>query len=243
LKQIIKISVHKNNMKTEYIIQTKNLSRIYRMGGETVKALDEVDFDVHPGDFVALVGTSGSGKSTLLNLIGGLDRPTSGMVEVCGKDLSVQTSKELALHRRYTVGMVFQSFNLIPSMTAAENVQLALTLAEIGRTDRKRRSLEILAKVGLEGRTQHKPGEMSGGEQQRTAFARALANNPKILLADEPTGNLDSKTSHEMMNLLKSINANGMTIVMVTHNLTLAEEYCENILHLTYGKLASGGQL
>ena len=128
-------------------------------------------------------------------------------------------------------------------MTAAENVQLALTLAEIGRTDRKRRSLEILAKVGLEGRTQHKPGEMSGGEQQRTAFARALANNPKILLADEPTGNLDSKTSHEMMNLLKSINANGMTIVMVTHNLTLAEEYCENILHLTYGKLASGGQL
>lgn len=230
-------------MSKPVIIKTENLSKIYKMGSSTVTALDQVNLMVYRGEFLALVGASGSGKSTLLNLIGGLDRPNNGRVIVCDKDLCVKTPKELALHRRYNVGMLFQSFNLIPSMTAAENVQLALTLAGVVRSDRRRRTLQVLSNVGLEERKNHKPGELSGGEQQRTALARALVNEPKILLADEPTGNLDSKTSMEIMELFKRINTQGMTILLVTHNMTLAEKYCGRILHLTFGKLKDEGDM
>jgi putative ABC transport system ATP-binding protein len=231
------LTVHTVIMSNEIIINIEQLSKIYKMGSSEVRALDGIDLSVLVGEFLALVGTSGSGKSTLLNLICGLDRPSSGSVIVCEKDLSKQTPKQLALHRRYNVGMVFQSFNLIPSMTAAENVQLALTLAGVGHNEKKSRTFQVLSNVGLEERKNHKPGELSGGEQQRTALARALVNQPKILLADEPTGNLDSKTSVEMMELFKRINAQGMTILMVTHNTSLAEKYCGRILHLTYGKI------
>ena len=224
-------------MSNAFIIKTEQLSKVYRMGSSIVNALDAVDLTVCTSELLALVGASGSGKSTLLNLIGGLDSPSSGKVIVCGKNLSQQSPKELAMHRRHNVGMVFQSFNLIPSMTAAENVQLALTFAGIRRSERKQRAMQVLSSVGLEDRQSHRPSELSGGEQQRTALARALANQPKILLADEPTGNLDGKTSIEIMELFKRINAKGMTILLVTHNVSLAERYCDRLLHISYGKI------
>jgi putative ABC transport system ATP-binding protein len=202
--------------------------------------VDGVTLSVKKGDFAALLGTSGSGKSTLMNLIAGLDHATSGSVVVEGQDLSQMGPRELALHRRHTIGMVFQSFNLVPNMTLTENVELPMRFAEVERTERRSRAQEALRRVGLTGRLEHRPSEMSGGEQQRAALARALVNRPKILLADEPTGNLDSRTGTEIMDLIRELNRTlEMTVIMVTHERPLAERYASRLIFLGDGKLIS----
>src|SRR4051812_15596782 len=210
------------------------------MGESVIRAVDGISLSVATGEFVALLGTSGSGKSTLMNLLGGLDRPSSGAVIVQGRDLAKFSSEELAKYRRHTVGMVFQSFNLVPTMTLEENVELPLRFAEVERHERDDRVREALGRVGLLQRMEHRPSELSGGEQQRTAIARALVNRPQVLLADEPTGNLDSRTGTEIMNLLKELNKSlKMTVVMVTHERPLAEAYADRMLFLGDGKLLS----
>jgi|SRR5579875_909380 len=214
------------------------LSRHYRMGGALITAVDQVTFSVRRGDFAALLGSSGSGKSTLLNLIAGLDRPTGGSIQVQGQNLAEMNAHELARYRRATVGMVFQAFNLLPRMTLLENVELPLRLAERPRSERFALVREALEVVHLDRRLAHRPLELSGGEQQRAALARALVNHPKILLADEPTGNLDSATGEEIMRLLQSFNRNlGMTIVMVTHEQPLAARFANRIFTMADGKL------
>jgi putative ABC transport system ATP-binding protein len=223
-------------------IRLEHISRHYTMGEAVIRAVDDVSLDLPTGEFLALLGSSGSGKSTLLNLIAGLDRPTSGAVIASGEDLSKVSSLELARYRRQTVGMVFQSFNLLPRMTLEENVELPLRLAEVERGDRAARVQEALGRVGLEKRSGHRPSELSGGEQQRAAIARALVNRPKILLADEPTGNLDSTTGESILTLLKEIQKNpGMTIVMVTHERPLAERFADRLAVMGDGKLLSNG--
>ncbi len=218
------------------------VSRHYTMGASVVRAVDDVSFTVRQGEFLALLGSSGSGKSTLLNLIAGLDRPTSGAVIVQSRNLAEMTSLELARYRRQTVGMVFQSFNLLPRMTLEENVELPMRLAEVSRPERADRVREALERVHLEKRLTHRPGELSGGEQQRAALARALVNRPQILLADEPTGNLDSSTSDEILHLLREINQSlGVTMVMVTHERRLAEQFADRIAVMSDGKLSSDG--
>jgi putative ABC transport system ATP-binding protein len=187
---------------------------------------------------VCLLGTSGSGKSTLLNIVAGLDRPSSGSVMVFGRDLAKLNSLELAQYRRATVGVVFQAFNLIPSMTVEENVELPMRFAEVDRADRPARVREALERVGLGARIAHRPTELSGGEQQRVAIARALVNRPLLLLADEPTGNLDSSTGEEILQLLREFNRTlGTTVLMVTHERALAERYADRMLFLADGKL------
>jgi putative ABC transport system ATP-binding protein len=218
-------------------IRAERVSRHYRMGTALIRAVDEVSLTVRAGEFLALLGSSGSGKSTLLNLMAGLDRPTAGAIYAGGRDLAGMNSQELARHRSRTVGMVFQAFNLLPRMTLEENVELPLRLAEADRSERAARVREALERVGLGPRLGHRPGELSGGEQQRAALARALVNRPKILLADEPTGNLDSRTGEEVLGLLRQINQSGMTIVMVTHERTLAERLADRIVYLADGKL------
>ena len=222
------------------VVTARDLTKHYTMGQVVVRALDGVSLDVDPGDFVGLLGTSGSGKSTLLNLLAGLDRPTAGTLEVMGDDLSRVSSDALSLHRRQRVGMIFQSFNLISTMTAADNVALSMMFASVPRAARDARASELLTSVGLGGRQSHRPKELSGGEQQRVAVARALANQPQILLADEPTGNLDSKTSSEIMGLLQDLNQrDGKTVVMVTHDAALAEKYARRIVTLSDGRIVS----
>src|SRR5579862_5496749 len=204
-------------------IRSENLCRHYRMGDALIRAVDGVSLQVRSGEFVALLGTSGSGKSSMLNLIAGLDRPTSGSVVVQGRDLAKLSREELAKYRLHVVGMVFQSFNLIPNMTLIENVELPLRFAEVDRGQRESMARGALERVGLRARLNHRPSELSGGEQQRAALARALINGPKLLLADEPTGNLDSHTGTEIMDMLRDLNReSGMTIVMVTHERALA---------------------
>ncbi len=219
-------------------VTTVSLVRHYRLGRSTIPAVDGVSLTVHRGEFVALLGASGSGKSTLLNLIAGLDSPTSGAIVVEGQNLSTLDPLELAQYRRHTVGMVFQSFNLVQTMTLQENVELPMRFAEVKRRDRRARVQEALERVGLSARFEHRPSEMSGGEQQRAALARALVNRPKVLLADEPTGNLDSKTGTEIMNLIKELNRTlEMTVIMVTHEKPLAERYATRLVFLGDGKM------
>jgi putative ABC transport system ATP-binding protein len=223
-------------------IRLDHVSRHYTMGEAVIRAVDDVSLDLPSGEFLALLGSSGSGKSTLLNLMAGLDRPTSGAVIAHGQDLSKVSSLELARYRRQTVGMVFQSFNLLPRMTLEENVELPLRLAEVDRGDRAARVRESLERVGLAKRIGHRPSELSGGEQQRAAIARALVNRPRILLADEPTGNLDSATGESILTLLREIQKNpGMTIVMVTHERPLAERFADRLAVMGDGKLLSNG--
>jgi len=220
------------------VIRSENVCRHYHMGETVIRAVDGITLGVTPGEFLALLGSSGSGKSSLLNLIAGLDRPTSGSVVVQDRDLAKLSREELAKYRLHVVGMVFQSFNLIPSMTLVENVELPLRFAEVDRGDRESLSREALERVGLKGRLHHRPSELSGGEQQRAALARALINKPKLLLADEPTGNLDSHTGSEIMDMLRDFNRDlGMTVVMVTHERTLAERYAQRMVFLADGKL------
>jgi putative ABC transport system ATP-binding protein len=219
-------------------ITAEKASRQYKLGDTLIHAVNEVSLEVRAGEFLALLGSSGSGKSTLLNLLAGLDRPTSGAIHVEGRDLAALDAKELARYRRDTVGMVFQSFNLLPRMTLEENVELPLRLAEIDRAERSARVAEALERVRLGPRREHRPSELSGGEQQRGALARALVNRPRILFADEPTGNLDSATGEQILLLLQEIQrALGMTIIMVTHERPLAERFANRIAVLSDGRL------
>ena len=220
--------------------QLEHVCRYYAMGEISIRAVDDVSLTVPSGEFLALLGSSGSGKSTLLNLMAGLDRPTTGSIVAARQKLATLSSLELARYRRETVGMVFQSFNLLPRMTLEENVELPLRLAEVERGERRVRVGEALEHVRLTKRIGHRPSELSGGEQQRTAIARALVNRPKILLADEPTGNLDSATGETILTLLREIQSNlGMTIVMVTHERPLAERFADRLLTMGDGKLLS----
>jgi putative ABC transport system ATP-binding protein len=222
------------------VLHAENLTRHYRMGETTVRALDGVSITVNEGEFLALLGTSGSGKSTLLNLIAGLDHATSGTLTAFDQDLAKMSRLEMSHYRRKHVGIIFQSFNLISTMTAADNVALSMMFAEVPRAAREARAQELLGAMGLGARTTHRPRELSGGEQQRVAIARALANDPKLLLADEPTGNLDSRTSREIMALLKDVNAReGRTIVMVTHDANLAAQYAHRTLTMLDGAVIS----
>jgi putative ABC transport system ATP-binding protein len=219
-------------------IRIDNLCRHYRMGEALIRAVDGISIQVESGEFVALLGASGSGKSSLLNLVAGLDRPTSGTVIVQESDLATLSREQLAKYRLHTVGMVFQSFNLIPSMTLLENVELPLRFAEVDRSEREGLARQALDRVGLSARLRHRPTELSGGEQQRASLARALINRPRFLLADEPTGNLDSQTGTEIMNFIREFNEKlGMTIIMVTHERTLAERYAGRMIFLADGKL------
>jgi putative ABC transport system ATP-binding protein len=225
-----------------FSIRAERVTRQYRMGEAVIHAVNEISLDVGAGEFLALLGASGSGKSTLLNLMAGLDRPSSGAILALGRDLAAMSSEELAAHRNRTVGMVFQSFQLLSRMTLEENVELPLRLAEVPRGERPERVREALQRVGLSARTRHRPTELSGGEQQRAAIARALVNQPQILLADEPTGNLDSKTGEEIMSLIAGIHrppsGPGRTIIMVTHERQLAERYADRIVTLSDGAIS-----
>jgi putative ABC transport system ATP-binding protein len=220
-------------------IQLDHISRHYTMGASSVRAVDDLSLVIAQNEFLALLGSSGSGKSTLLNLIGGLDRPTSGSIVSNGQDIATLSSLDLARYRRNTVGMIFQSFNLLTRMTLEENVELPLRLAEVDRTERPGRVREALERVRLTHRLGHRPVELSGGEQQRVAIARALVNRPKILLADEPTGNLDSATGEAILMLLQEQTNYGMTIVMVTHERALAEKFADRLAIMGDGKLLS----
>jgi putative ABC transport system ATP-binding protein len=228
-------------------IHLEHVSRHYQMGETSVRAVDDVSLSVAPGEYLALLGSSGSGKSTLLNLMAGLDRPTSGEIRANGQSLATLSPMDLARYRRHTVGMIFQSFNLLPRMTLEENVELPLRLAEVERSERAARVREALECVRLTHRLGHRPAELSGGEQQRVAIARALVNRPKILLADEPTGNLDSATGEAILSLLRDLQTQlSMTIVMVTHERPLAERFSDRLATMGDGKLlgtspASGG--
>ena len=225
------------------LIQAETVSREYRLGDAVIRAVNGVSLAVRRGEFLALLGSSGSGKSTLLNLLAGLDRPTSGAIRVQDRNLSELDAEELARYRRETVGMVFQSFNLLPRMTLEENVELPLRLAEVDRNERESRVGEALERVGLGPRRQHRPSELSGGEQQRGALARALVNRPTILFADEPTGNLDSVNGEQILLLLREVqNSLGMTIIMVTHERPLAERFANRIAVLSDGRLVSEGE-
>lgn len=224
------------------ILEAHNVTREYLMKAETVRALSGISVSIEPGEFVAILGTSGSGKSTLLNLFGGLDRPTGGEVLFDGKSLTPLSSWEMSRYRLRSVGMIFQSFNLIPTMTARDNVSLALAFAGLSKADRRKRSLELLDRVGLLPRAGHLPSELSGGEQQRVSIARAIANEPQVLLADEPTGNLDSNRATEVIGLLDEMRQReGKTIVLVTHDQELASRYATKIVRLKDGRVVEGG--
>lgn len=209
------------------MISINNVTKIYSRGAERVHALNNVTLEIAKGEYLGVVGPSGSGKSTLMNIIGLLDEPTSGSVSIYNRDFTSLSKSEQNHLRRKTVGFIFQQFLLVPTMTALQNVMLPLYFD--GNRDTKKRALELLARVGLTTRAQHLPSQMSGGEMQRTAIARALANNPSVLLADEPAGNLDSKTAQEIYTLFREINKEGTTIIMVTHNLELAASFPRKI--------------
>jgi putative ABC transport system ATP-binding protein len=224
------------------ILEARKVSKVYQMGATSVAALNDVSLVMDEGEFVSIQGTSGSGKSTLLNMVGGLDHPTSGDVLFNSRALAPLSKKEMARYRRYSVGMIFQNFNLIPTMTAAENVGLALAFGGIRGAQRRQRAEELLSRVGLADRLTHRPSELSGGEQQRVAIARALANNPKLLLADEPTGNVDSTRAHELLALLREmVDKDSLTILMVTHDRELATSFADRIILMKDGSVVNDG--
>lgn len=220
------------------IIETNDISKRYIMGAETIDALKSISINIEKGEYVAFMGPSGSGKSTLMNIIGCLDSPTSGTYVLNGKDVSDMTENELAEVRNKEIGFVFQTFNLLPRQSSLENVALPLIYAGYSKTDRTNRAQQVLESVGLGDRSGHKPNELSGGQRQRVAVARALVNDPSILLADEPTGNLDTKTSYEIMELFEEIHAKGNTIIMVTHEEDIAQ-YAHRIIRLRDGLIES----
>jgi putative ABC transport system ATP-binding protein len=220
------------------ILEVCEVSKSYHKGKVEVPALRDVSFRMDKGDFVSIVGRSGSGKSTLLNLVAGLDRATSGRIIFKGKDLTLMSRGELAYHRRCSVGMVFQAFNLIAHRTALENVALALTFGGVARSSRRDKAAGLLENVGLEHRMDHRPGELSGGETQRVAIARALANSPEALILDEPTGNLDTATSREIIGLLQGLNhEGGITVLMVTHEQDIADAVSTRVIRLKDGSV------
>jgi putative ABC transport system ATP-binding protein len=216
------------------VIQTKDIAKIYQMGTETVEALKSVTININRGEYVAFMGPSGSGKSTLMNIIGCLDTPTRGDYYLSSQNVSHMTENELAEIRNKEIGFVFQTFNLLPRQSALENVALPLIYAGYGKSEREDRAQEVLTSVGLGDRSRHKPNEMSGGQRQRVAVARALVNDPSIILADEPTGNLDTKTSYEIMDLFQMLHDKGNTIVMVTHEDDIAM-YSHRIVRMRDG--------
>jgi putative ABC transport system ATP-binding protein len=221
----------------DIVVRTVNLTRRYEMGDALVDALRGVDLSIARGEFVALVGPSGSGKSTVLNLIGGLDRPSSGEVWIDGTELSGSDERTLTRHRREHVGFVFQSFNLLPRLTAEENVALPLMFNNVPEQERRARARRLLEQVGLGGRLTHRPTQLSGGEQQRVAIARALIGQPALLLADEPTGNLDTSTGAEIMTLLKALNQErGLTLLVVTHDPEVAA-FADRVIKLRDGRV------
>ena len=225
-------------MNSNSFVVTEGLTKVYSSGKINVVALEGVNLSVKKGKFLGVTGQSGSGKSTLMNLLGGLDTPSSGSIKVEGRFISELDKEELALYRRYQVGMIFQTFNIISSYTALENVAFPLLFAGVPKKERNRRAGEMLEKVGLINRKDHRPAELSGGEQQRVAIARALVNEPKILLADEPTGNLDTSTSRQIVQTLVELNKNqGLTIIMISHEQSMLAEFAEEVIHLCDGKV------
>lgn len=222
---------------TTGLIQTSALCRYYHRGQYTIKAIDRVNLEIARGDFLAVVGASGSGKSTLLNLLAGLDSPTSGTIDYCGQTLTGMSHKELSAYRASKVGMIFQSFNLLPYQTAHKNVELALYFRDIAQPERLIKTSAILERLGLADRMGHRPGDLSGGEQQRVAIARALVKDPEILFADEPTGNLDQENTDAIADLLTGFNRDGLTIILVTHDMELARRCARRILRMHYGRI------
>lgn len=220
------------------LIMVRDLAKIYQVGTQEVQALRSVDLDIHKNEFVALMGPSGSGKSTLMNILGCLDSPSRGSYFLNGSDVSTMEDDDLAEVRNREIGFIFQTFNLLPRYSALENVALPLIYKGVAKTKRNERAREVLAQVGLADRVEHKPNELSGGQRQRVAVARALVNSPSIILADEPTGNLDTKTSYEIMALLDEIHRNGNTIILVTHEEDIAQ-HAQRIVRLRDGLIES----
>jgi putative ABC transport system ATP-binding protein len=217
-------------------IQVTSLRKSYQMGRETVHALAGVDLNIERSSFYAVMGPSGSGKSTLLYLLGGLDRPSAGQIQVAGQSLEGMDENALAHYRRRTVGFIFQSFNLIPSLTALENVAFPMRFARVSRRQRHARAQELLGRVGLADRARHRPTELSGGQQQRVAIARALVNDPQLILADEPTGNLDTASGHTIMQVLSELHHSGRTVLVVTHDPRMSA-YATDTTHMIDGKI------
>ncbi len=226
-------------MKTEQeaVIQVKGLYKVYKVGDTKVRALNGVDFQIQRGEFCAIVGASGSGKSTLLNMLAGLEKPTKGTIVIAGEHMEKKSENELVAFRRKHIGFIFQSFNLLPTMNAVENVALPLTFQGMSKVKREKMAEDAIKLVGLQKYRKHKPTQMSGGQQQRVGVARALVVNPEIIFADEPTGNLDSHTSEDVMNLMKKVvREQNQTLIMVTHDNHLAE-YADRIFHIKDGKI------
>lgn len=219
------------------LIELESVAKYYEMGESIVRALDKINVNVEQGDFVAIMGPSGSGKSTAMNLVGSLDLPTQGRIFLNGKNIAHLEESELAQLRGKEIGFIFQSFNLIPNLTAKENVMLPMLFQGISREEREHKAEELLKLVGLSDRMNHYPNQLSGGQQQRVAIARSLVNDPQVILADEPTGNLDSRTEESIMNFLDDLNKKGKTIIMVTHEPHLAERHAKTIYWLKDGKV------
>ena len=219
------------------VIDIRNLRKVYRMGEERIVAVNNISLSITQGEICCLLGKSGSGKSTLLNLVAGLEKPTKGEIIFNNQHIERMNENQLANFRQKYVGFVFQSYNLLPTLTALENVTLPLIFQKMPKKAREKQAMEMLKAVGLENRAHHKPGEMSGGQQQRVSIARAFINNPQVVFADEPTGNLDTKTTYEMMDLITGLaKKNNQTLVIVTHDLEISD-YCDRIIHLSDGKI------
>ncbi len=221
----------------KHFLELRNVAKHYRMGDTTVKAVDGISLSIEQGDFIAIMGPSGSGKSTGMNLVGALDTPTHGTIFLDGHDIAYLEESELAQLRGKKIGFIFQSFNLIPNLTAKENIMLPMLFQGVEREEKEARAGELLALVDLADRADHYPNQLSGGQQQRVAIARALANDPDIILADEPTGNLDTKTGEKVLHFLDKLHKQGKTIIMVTHDQHLAQEHAQTIYWLKDGKV------
>ena len=224
------------------LIELKDIYKIYHMGDEEVRANDGITLTIYKGEFVAIVGKSGSGKSTLMNIIGALDVPTEGSYYLGGEDVSDMSDDQLAVIRNKMIGFIFQQYNLLPKLNLLENVELPLLYAGVGREERRERAMESLEKVGLKEKWRNMPNQLSGGQQQRASFARALAGDPTLILADEPTGALDSRTSREVLDFLKKINEEGNTIVMITHDNSIAVE-AKRVVRIYDGKINFDGDV